>query len=378
MKIGILTLPQETNYGGILQAFALQHTLRKMGHEVMTIDRHNHRGHTAFLPQMGGCVRRLFRHYLLGDPVTTRWNAAMTDEEYGIISQHTQKFIDRNISLTRQIYSEQLSEIEQEYRFDAYVVGSDQVWLEKYCPASFLDFVKRPGVVKVTYAASCGSHSFFDNSAIVSQCKTLACQFSGISVRERHLISLCKERLRVDAHWVLDPTMLLSPQEYMSSIRADDSQQGKVFTYILDRTPEKNRIVGAVAERLGQQVVEGNSALPFDPSRQTDINKCIFASVDDWLNGINNASFVVTDSFHGTVFAILFNKPFVTIGNRKRGMARFESLLGLFDLEQRLVFDNGIEQVNKLLTMPIDYEQVNAVLRQKRTESIEFLKNSLK
>lgn len=378
MKIGILTLPQETNYGGILQAFALQHTLRKMGHEVLTIDRHNHRGHTAFLPQLGGFLRRLGKHYLQGNPVTTRWNTAMTDEEYSIISQHTQKFIDRNISLTRQIYSEQLSEIEQEYRFDAYVVGSDQVWLEKYCPASFLDFVKRPDVVKVTYAASCGGHSFFDNASIVAQCKQLAAQFSGISVREKQLMSLCKERLGIDAQWVLDPTMLLSQQEYMASIKADDSQQQKVFSYILDKTPEKGTIVDTVAKRLGQQVLEGNSALLFDPSRQTDINKCIFASVDDWLNGINNASFVVTDSFHGTVFAILFNKPFVTIGNRKRGMARFESLLDMFSLEQRLVFDNGIEQIQKLITLPIDHERVNAVLQQKRANSIGFLTKALK
>jgi len=151
-----------------------------------------------------------------------------------------------------------------------------------------------------------------------------------------------------------------------------------VFSYILDKTPEKGTIVDTVAKRLGQQVLEGNSALLFDPSRQTDINKCIFASVDDWLNGINNASFVVTDSFHGTVFAILFNKPFVTIGNRKRGMARFESLLDMFSLEQRLVFDNGIEQIQKLITLPIDHERVNAVLQQKRANSIGFLTKALK
>ena len=102
-----------------------------------------------------------------------------------------------------------------------------------------------------------------------------------------------------------------------------------------------------------------------------------FPSVDDWIRNLNRACFVVTDSFHGTVFSILFNKQFVSIGNASRGLSRFQSLLGMFGLESRLVGDASEADVSVLLGNEIDFDNVNAVLAVKRSLSLNFLSGVL-
>ena len=104
----------------------------------------------------------------------------------------------------------------------------------------------------------------------------------------------------------------------------------------------------------------------------------VYPPVDDWLYNIQRAKFVVTDSFHGTVFSILFNKPFISIGNSKRGLARFQSLLGRFGLEDRLVQDVEFDDLLETMRRPIDYILVNSIIREERSKSIDFLIKALK
>lgn len=372
MKIGILTLPLETNYGGNLQAFAMQRTLRKLGHEAITIDRHNLKEYPSLRRHLAGYLKRLFQHYIQGKKISAKWNPFISAEDFASSASETQKFIDRNIVLTRRVYSNQLEEIEDEYQFDAYVVGSDQVWLAKYCPASFLDFVKRPSVKKLAYAASCGKSSFFNDAAKVRSCKLLAESFNGISVREESLVSMCKTQLGIDAKWVLDPTMLLCPEDYLSVTENNVDSTPIVFSYILDADDTKSSMVDKIASQIGLPVVNGNRIHEHDNAAK------VYPSVDDWIRNISRSKFVVTDSFHGTVFAILFNKQFIAIGNATRGMARFESLLRMFGLEDRLVTDLRDVNIPQLCNSPIDYPNVNAIIERKRVESLNFIINSLK
>lgn len=370
MKIGILTLPQETNYGGILQAFALQRTLRNMGHDAITIDRHNRRQYPSLKIHVVGYCKRLFLHYLKGKAnVSTKWNPFITEEEYKASSMETQKFIERNIQLTRRVYSDELAEIDKEYLFDAYIVGSDQVWLDKYCPSSFLDFVKRHNVKKISYAASCGKNSFFNNTTKVKVCRELVKSFNGLSVREESLLQPCREKLGVEAQWVLDPTMLLTPADYLAATECRVDHSPILFSYILDCSAEKNVAVEAVASSMRLPVVNGNRV-----SGGTDK---VFPSVDDWIQNFYRANFVITDSFHGTVFAILFNKPFITIGNAHRGIARFQSILSLFHLEDRIVLNVDASEILKIADRTIDFETVNQILEQEREESLVFIEKSL-
>ncbi|MEG2403180.1 MAG: polysaccharide pyruvyl transferase family protein, partial [Muribaculaceae bacterium] len=119
-----------------------------------------------------------------------------------------------------------------------------------------------------------------------------------------------------------------------------------------------------------------NSNKKFEKVGRAQINDCIYPSVENWLGSISKAGFVITDSFHGTVFSIIFNKPFLTILNKERGASRIESLLTMFELTDRIVY-SSIEISNELLIKNIDYNKVNRIIKDERDSSLEFLKNNL-
>ena len=112
-----------------------------------------------------------------------------------------------------------------------------------------------------------------------------------------------------------------------------------------------------------------------EPGRK-DINDCVFPPVEEWIKGFIDAEFVIANSFHGTVFSILFNKPFIAIANKSRGLTRFESLLKLFQLEDRLIFSYKDLNLNGL--KEIDWEKVNDTLKEERDNSEKFLERYLK
>lgn len=371
MRIGILTLPQEKNYGGVLQAFAMQHTLRRLGYNAITIDRHNRRVYPSLWIHFLGYVKRLIEYYIGHKKgVSVKWNPFLTDSDFIKSMSDIRRFIDRNMKMTRPVYSDQLDQIEKEYQFDAYVVGSDQVWQFNYCPNSFLDFVKREDVIRVVYAASCSSKSFFNDKSKTEFCAELAKKFSGISVRERQLIERCETYLGISPLWVLDPTMLLRPQDYMNAIDRYEKGTSFIFTYILDENKEKADIVKEVQNLTKLRVVKGNSGEEKD-------NVFVPVSIDQWVNNIFFSDFVITDSFHGTAFSILFNKPFISIANKNRGLDRFLSLLGMFGLEDRLVNKFDENNMKELVDSSINFNLVNEVLASEREKAITFLKNSL-
>lgn len=373
MKIGILTLPQEKNFGGTLQAFALQRILKKMGHEAYIIDRHNPQKYSSFLHHLLSFGKRCLKRLCGNRNVSIAWNPWLSAQSNRDIELF-RVFINQNMALTHPCYSGELKKIDEEYKFDAYVVGSDQVWLDYYCPESFLDFVSRKEVIRVVYAASCGKQSFFKDNNKVRKCKELSSLFKGISVREIDLIDSCKKSLNINPEFVLDPTLLISTEEYINTIDNTHINKPFVFCYILDASPEKQKEIEFISNLLGfsllglfgGELLNIKNVLPFDR-----------VSVGGWLSMMSQASFVVTDSFHGTAFSLLFNKNFVTIGNTKRGLTRFKSILKLFDLEDRLVLTDDYQYIESKVNAPIDYSKVNKILDHMRKKSIVFLKKSL-
>ncbi|MDO4462519.1 MAG: polysaccharide pyruvyl transferase family protein [Bacteroidia bacterium] len=377
MKIGILTLAQETNYGGILQAFAMQKVLKSLGHTPYTVDRHRRRCYANFRANLIGFLHRVKLRYVNHKNVSVSWIPFMPDEVYRIISAKTRDFVRRNMSMTRECYFDELEAIDKEYMFDAYVVGSDQVWLPNYYRSSFLAHVDRPDVTKVTYAASCSKRSFLDVKGAKEGVKALAATFSGISVREDTLIQRMEKYLGRTPIHVLDPTMLLCPQDYLDVTENNVEAEPVVFCYILDESKKKDSVVSAVSSFVNLPSVSMRPPQTYIKGKIKDVNACVYPAIDDWIHNINRAKFVITDSFHGTVFAILFNKPFIAIANRERGLDRFLSLLRMFHLENRLLLDINKEDVQTILNSDIDYNVVNSILAERRTQSIEFLSSSL-
>ncbi len=379
MKIGIVTLPFNSNYGGLLQAFALQSSLRNMGHEPTTVYRRNPIMplHIQIISSANRLAKSILNHKM---GVIRSWATA---EEELIIDQHTNRFISENISTTEMLKSERDFSGMNDKGFEAWVVGSDQVWRPKYSPSlsnHFLGFVTDSFKAKrVSYAASFGVDQWEFSPDQTEKCRKLLLKFDAVSVREDSGVKLCGENLRVEAKQVLDPTLLLPKEEYIRLVEKDSiaACDGTLLTYVLDKAPDKIDFIRKVAEEKGLRVISIMPKSLFRDAGRKRIDDCIYPPVTAWLRGFMDAECVITDSYHGMVFAIIFNKPFLALGNSKRGMARFSSLLKLFGLEERMALSTEENLMGKL-NAPIDFSKVNDILMVKRHESLAFLENSLK
>lgn len=374
MRIGILTHPLDYNYGCLLQAFALQKTLIEMGHEVVTINRYTD-PHKSFCFLLRSWCSRFVKKTFKKADVSLVWNPTETLSIKEKLSLNTQKFVDRNIVNTGIVLPKDLPRIDNEYKFDAYVVGSDQVWLPHFCLNSFLDFVNRKNVIRLFYAASSGSESFANYPELTNKCKALSQQFVAISVREESLIQTVKRSLGKDAIQVLDPTLLLDKDDYLRACNVKINTDPVIFTYILDKNDTKRKLVDIIQHKLRLPIVSGTVEKDYEIGKHMNIEDCIYPTVDSWIQNLNRAKFVVTDSFHGTCMSIIFRKPFVVVGNKARGIERFNSVLSLFGLKNRLI--ETADAFDDSLLANLDSEMITKILSLKRKESLGFLKQHL-
>ncbi|MCE8535822.1 polysaccharide pyruvyl transferase family protein [Ruegeria pomeroyi] len=367
--MGVLTLPLSLNYGGNLQAFALVEALRQLGHQTVLINRkHPYKDYVENPEAASKDVKRHLIAESIGFSKTTP----------------NRSFIDENISpISRVFYeSEQLAANIENFHFDAVIVGSDQVWRPKYANKIFrnffLDFIpENSNTKKISYAASFGADQWEFNIAQTRDASRLAQDFDAISVREDSAVSFCWAHLGVKAEQVLDPTLLLLPERYtrLFSSKQRPVHDNSLLTYVLDQNPDKAHLIDTVSAKLGLSAYATNG-LPFAPSHESDQHEGD-KTVENWLGSFHDARFVVTDSFHGVAFSILFNKPFIAYGNPERGMARFQSILKLFDLEDRLVTSS--DEINfDTVFEPIDWTAINQKLEKLRAQSFDFLKAALR
>lgn len=377
LKIGILTQPLQDNYGGLLQAYALKEVLKDLGHEVTIIDRRAPRRSR---------VRIIASN--IKQKIKRTNQRALTQSEVNTISQNTNSFKRKYIpEVSDLITSHRGMKALNNRNFDAFIVGSDQCWRPLYSPKItnyFLDFVKdNTHIKRISYAASFGTSSWEFNRRETQRCKKLLRKFDAISVREKSGVTLVSSQLgRSDVYHVLDPTMLLSTKHYKDiAIREGfKSDIGTLKVYVLDKSQEKDDFINMLEKQLNLRKFEvmPRKRLKDGGVRSNNIDQFQFPSPAMWLKGFDSAEFVITDSFHGTVFSILFNKPFITIANKKRGIARFESILNTLGLSERLVTDIREVDVNQIINSPIDWDVVNRKLSSERENSMNFIRKSLK
>lgn len=367
MRIGIITLPLNTNYGGILQAYALQTVLQNVGgHEVTVFDK-NRFYRSSWKKDIFSYPVRFVQKYILGWNKPIRWEVEWRKNET-IMGQYTEPFIDKYI---HRRYCDDLSSLKPN-EFDAFVVGSDQIWRPMFYPNiadAYLKFAEHWHVARIAYAASFGTDQWEYTEHQTEECGKLLKMFDKVSVREKNGVALCKKYFDVVAQHVLDPTMLLSKEEYIKLFQGANTpqHQGELMTYVLDETQEIKELVANMSQRHSWKVFETNAKIM---DANAPIEKRIQRPVEEWLRGFYDAKFVVTDSFHACVFSILFNKPFLIVGNSSRGMSRIESLLSLFGLEDRIVCDlrNGEFDLR-----PIEWQSVNMKLGELREKSMKIL-----
>lgn len=372
MKIGIITLYyNNANYGGQLQAYALQRFLTNKGYNCEQIQwdfqsalkthvglseiRHGKQEHIK---------RRKFKvvEKVLKKVIKKSCNKQI-EERKKRLKRFEEKIPHSNICYD----SSNFQNIA--FCYDAVVVGSDQIWnMQWYCPEHFLDFKKK--VKKISYAASMPD---VDLTEIQKETiKKHLLSFDAISVREVDTVDFLNSFVEKKVCWMPDPTFLLKKEEWEELLEAKRMiQQPYIFCYFLGEDKYMRKVAKKISKKTGYPIV----TLP----HLTDIqqNDSFFGKVrlydigpEEFLHLIYHAEYVFTDSFHATVFSLRFQTRFLTFsryGNDEKN-SRIKTLLALFSFESRLIISQGdkVDNLMKLLNSEIsDQEERFDIFRKK-------------
>lgn len=358
MNIAILNLPFDNNYGGNLQRYALMKVLERMGHHAVHINLLE-RYHLKWYVKPYSYTKRFIQKYILGKDVKIFLEQYMNKQSI-VRSMDAKMFYESYIEHTKPITRrKQLKKI-IENNYDAVIVGSDQVWRESMTKqigidSYFLSFVESDKIKRIAYAVSMGSENECFSSKIVPILSNLYSRFNAVSVREEYALSVLNNYgwTSPKASWVLDPTMLLDANDYKKVIDEKgfiDPLEKKVFCYILDKSSDFD-------DRIDTICKQWNSPYLFQ-----SLNDAI--TIEEWLFRISSSKLVVTDSYHGCVFSLVFGRPFIFLGNKRRGNARVESLLKMLNISPGSTSNYNVEAVY-------------ARLKGLKKESLSFLEKSL-
>ena len=357
--VGIVTHPFSNNYGGILQAWALQQSLINKGYNVVFL-RKKRNNKVLLKRKFIKAFYPIFYHFKSLRP---RIIGYISEQCF---SHFCHKYLDKVVYV-----EDMLNCIEK--RPDILITGSDQVW-RKWGQGwdimfYFLNFAADWNVKRYAYAASFGIDEWEFDKNETDFIKSLLKNYCAISVREQSGVSLCKDYLGLDAQWVLDPTLLLSKNDYVQLQEGYVEESHQLVSYILDPNSIKEEIIYSLGD------IWNCKSFAINHYRKGSSHSIMSdrPPISYWLAGISNAEFLVTDSFHGVAFAINFNTPFFVISNQLRGQTRISSILKLFNLEDRLV--NSVQEALHTSTQTIDWSNVNNILSKERLKAFQFLSN---
>ena len=366
-KIGILTFHNAHNYGAVLQAYALKTKLNRMGHE------------TSILNYRNKYIARNYKKVLhidfwKRDVLPSRWGKVLCeirDVFYGLPEWQRQWKVFENFIGDKLLDGDnrQLSlQDVVDKNCDVYVLGSDQIWARELThgmdSAYFGQFASEKK--KISYAASVPNGSIPENEK--PYFKEYLQSLSHISVREEKLAEAIRELTGREVDTVVDPTLLLKREDYEPLLYEASLKQGDyVFAYFVVENEILSRCAKKVAELLGCELVE----LHYKKTPKINGTNMVFdAGPREFLTYIRDAKMVVTNSFHGTVFSILFQKKFYSVYKEN---GRIENLLGFLGLGKRHIMDEtGIS-----LTDEIDYGQAEELLEEYRKRSVDYLEHAI-
>ena len=367
-KIGIITLHRVVNYGSVLQTYALQEKIKDLGYISEVIDYYPER------LTMLGMLKRIknksdrFRHNLL---LRTAARIVIIPS-YIIRFNMFFSFLKKYINMTSKTYKS-IEEInEEKFSYDIYCTGSDQVWNcgwnEKFDYPYYLSFAP-DDKKKIAYAASFGKNKL--DKEEIGETKRMLLRYDCISLRETSGVDIVEKLGIKESVNVVDPTLLLNGEEWrkISSNKYSDSD------YILVYNLNRNKKIDMYAENLSKKTGLKVRFLSYQLHEFYKKGKIMCnPKVEDFLALIDNAKYVITDSFHATAFSINFNTPFVIVYPEKYS-TRLQSILKITGLENRVAQDeNDLDVVKR----KIDFERVNKMINIEREKSLSWLKESLK
>lgn len=322
-RIGVINIHNDQNVGNILVKFSLYKKLKEFG----------------FDPIM----------------IAKNW--------YGV----NISFLNRTVKL--KIIKENLYELNKT-DYDILILNSDQTWAyydkQYFYEYAFLKFAENWTIPKFIYAASMGSDNWFNNKKDEEMGKHLLKNFTGISLREKGLVKLAEKHLNITPIFVLDPTFIIDKKYYLDEIknfkRNFKLNEKYLFVYQLDKNILLEKIIN-------ETIIKYNYKIYKVETKENDY-------IENFIFGINISSAVITDSYHGTVFSIIFNKSFISYVNINRGKDRFDSLIDTFNLSNRILHPINFTNVNiSLLFEPLKIN--HTLLNELKYLSINFLKKNL-
>ncbi len=358
LKIGVVTYwTSKDNYGQLLQAYALQKVLRNAGYDAFLI-RYDVTTNSFHVKQRRLRWLKIFNPLAIAGYIKRKLYARPQCPEP---SRNFDGFLKDHIVSTELLYSAKALQANPPTA-DVYICGSDQIWKKTYIgidACHYLQFAP-VGSHKIAYAVSFGGCSFSKRE--IRQISKFLHDFDFVSVREQGGVEICRRAGRNDVLCMPDPTILLPVSAYKQLTVVPDMEGNKyLLLYLLGHSTDLD-----IAE-VYRFAREKNLEVVYVPSQgRIDSYPKTYPTIPQWLGLIAGAEYVITNSFHGTVFSIIFNKQFAVAllsgGTKTKVMnERIDTLLTMTELDGRTL-KNNIYAIER----PIDYESVNAVLQQQR------------
>lgn len=369
MKAGIVTFNSAHNYGAVLQVYAMQEYLKSLGLDVDVI---NYRPKEIDNVYKLYNVKRKDPRLIRGIKKAYKFAKVNISERWRLEKRKNFEDFIKNVLNTTKPYTT-LPEIQKDFlQYDILIAGSDQIWntdlTKGFKPAYFLEFGNKDAR-RISYAASLGNESI-DPKYVLFYKRYLE-NFDFISVREESMKEILKDLTDKPITRVIDPTLLLDKKVY-DNLKQDTKYKGKDYIYVhyIGNDEKTYEIADQLSRKLGIPVLHNRKKGLFE----NELDYLFNGRPEEYISVIENAKYVVTNSFHTTVFSMIYEKDFITIPHATRP-ARMQNLLEIAGLSNHLVEDVRI--MPKLETLKIDYKDVKKRLLEERKGSIEFLNNAI-
>lgn len=371
MIVDVITRHAVTNYGSLLQTYATQATIEKLGHEVEIIDyiKYDERASKVAKASLGNSK------FWNKNKIYKMTYLIMQTPNFKYMYKRFEK-MRKNLIKTTNLNYGNLKELKENVPIaDVYCTGSDQVWgkigMDDFDKAYFLDFVPK-GKKCISYAASLGKEKI--NEELDEKLKKLLEKYAKILVREQSAVDIIKSKGFDNVDLVLDPTLLLTREEWENVIKREKirkkCKQKYILIYQLHRNKEFDKYAKKMAKKKNMKLIRVTPSILHGLKSGKIL---LLPNLSEFLNAFKNAEYILTDSFHATVFSIIFNKKFIDIMPEKTG-TRIKNILQLTGIENRILKEyNDFESIDK----KIDYNNVNQILQKERKKSIDLLKKAI-
>lgn len=381
MKIGIITLNSAHNFGASLQLYALQRTLEKLDFEVKVINYRYKKIDNIYNPYKRSKKGKLDYKFHL-----SKIKLHILDKYKIRKYENYEKFFKKYFNLTKayETFKDLTNEDwNKKWGFDAYICGSDQIWNSHITrglqPAYFLDFLpnsyeKDSKFKKISYAASLGTDKI--NKFDIPVFRQYLHDFDNISIREKSSVQSLKECTEKDIEVTVDPTLLLEKSDYDKVRNPIPNLKNRefIFVYVIDYNKELYKIAESISQEKNLPIVFSSPYLKPKKEFKNQISEVWDAGPGEFLELIAKAKYVVTNSYHGNIFSIIYKKKFISAPHHITSTR-------VLELTNQLNLDNVVymnfNKFSSIDDIEIDYDEVEKKITELKTHSIDFLKKAI-